>query len=57
MIIRKGALGIVLPSVTIGIFAVLIAFSLVRLSATEEDMRIEATQNMLWVIARSQVAR
>ncbi|AVA15046.1 MAG: ATP-binding protein [Sphingopyxis sp.] len=56
MIIRKGALGIVLPSVTIGIFAVLIAFSLVRLSATEEDMRIEATQNMLWVIARSQVA-
>ena len=31
MIIRKGALGIVLPSVTIGIFAVLIAYSLVRL--------------------------
>lgn len=56
MIIRRGTLGIVLPSVTIGIFAMLIAFSLVRLSAIEEDMRIEATQNMLWVIARSQVA-
>ena len=56
MIIRKGALGIVLPSITIGIFAILIAFSLLRLSAIEEDMRIEATQNMLWVIARSQVA-
>lgn len=56
MIIRKGALGIALPSVTIGIFAVLVAFSLVRLSTIGEDMRIEATQNMLWVIARSQVA-
>lgn len=56
MIIRKGALAIVLPSITIGIFAVLIAFSLLRLSAIEKDMRIEATQNMLWVISRSQIA-
>lgn len=56
MMIRRVTLSIVVPSVTIGIFAVLIAFSLVRLSTIEEDMRIEATQNMLWVIARSQVA-
>src|SRR5690606_19039286 len=34
----------------------LLAFSLMRLSDIERDMRIEATQNMLWVISRAHIA-
>ena len=55
MIVRKNTLVILIPGLTIGIFAVLVAFSLMRLSTIEKDMRIEATQNMLWVISRARV--
>lgn len=51
----KGTFGVVLPAITIVLFAGLLAFSLVRLSRIEKDMHIEATQNMLWVIGRAQV--
>src|SRR5690606_19636491 len=49
-------LGVALLTLTMGLFAVLIGYSLLRISAIERDMRIEATQNMLWVISRAQVA-
>lgn len=49
-------LGVALPILTIAIFVVLLSFSLIRLSDIERDMRIEATQNMLWVISRAHVA-
>src|SRR5690606_32169454 len=48
-------IGIALPILTIVIFAVLLAFSLLRLAEIERDMRIEATQNMLWVVSRTHV--
>lgn len=54
--LRKSTLGILIPTLTIGIFAILLVFSLIRLSVIENDMRIEATQNMLWVISRAQTA-
>lgn len=54
MIWRKVYLGLLIPGLTIAVFAVLLATSLTRLSAIEKDMRIEATQNMLWVISRAQ---
>src|SRR5690606_26864402 len=52
----RALIGIALPILTIVMFAVLLAFSLLRLSTIERDMRIEATQNMLWVVSRSHVA-
>ena len=52
---RKDIFGVLIPSITIGLFAVLIVSSLFRLLTIEQDMRIEATQNMLWVITRAQV--
>ena len=52
----RALLGLVLPILTIAIFVVLLAFSLMRLSDVERDMRIEATQNMLWVISRAHVS-
>src|SRR5690606_23756692 len=52
----RALLGVVLPILTIAIFVLLLAFSLMRLSDIERDMRIEATQNMLWVISRAHVS-
>jgi PAS domain S-box-containing protein len=52
----RSLLGVVLPTLTIAIFVTLLAFSLMRLSNVERDMRIEATQNMLWVISRSHIS-
>ncbi|WP_173935146.1 PAS domain-containing sensor histidine kinase [Chelativorans sp. Marseille-P2723] len=49
-------LGVALLALTIGAFAVLTGYSLLRIAAIERDMRIEATQNMLWVISRAEVA-
>lgn len=49
-------LGVAVLTLTIGAFAVLIGYSLLRIAAIERDMRIEATQNMLWVISQAQVA-
>lgn len=52
----RALLGVALPVSAIIIFVLLLAFSLMRLSDIERDMRIEATQNMLWVISRAHVA-
>ena len=52
----RALLGIALPVSAIVMFVVLLAFSLIRLSNTERDMRIEATQNMLWVLSRAHIS-
>lgn len=52
----RSIVGITLPLLAISVFAVLFVFSLLRLSGIERDMRIEATQNMLWVISQAHVA-
>lgn len=54
MTVRKVKLGLLIPGLTIAVFAILLVTSLIRLSAIEKDMRIEATQNMLWVVSRAQ---
>lgn len=48
--------GIMLPILTIAIFVISLTFSLTRLSGIERDMRIDATQNMVWVISRAHAA-
>src|SRR5690554_3658060 len=48
--------GVALLTLTIGAFSALIGYSLLRIASIERDMRIEATQNMLWVVSRAQVA-
>jgi len=53
---RRDIFGVLIPSVTIGLFAVLIVTSLFRLLAIEQELRINATQNMLWVVTRAQVS-
>lgn len=53
---RRMLVGSGVPLLAIAVFAVLLAFSLLRLSQIERDMRIEATQNMLWVISRAHVS-
>lgn len=52
----RALLGIGLPILTIVVFVLLLAFSLMRLADIERDMRIEATQNMLWVISRAHIS-
>lgn len=52
----RSLIGITLPILTIAVFVLLLTFSLMRLSHIERHMRIEATQNMLWVISRAHVA-
>lgn len=52
----RALLGVGLPILTILVFIMLLAFSLMRLSEIERDMRIEATQNMLWVISRAHIS-
>jgi hypothetical protein len=52
----RSLLGVALPVSAIIIFVVLLAFSLMRLSDIERNMRLEATQNMLWVISRAHVS-
>jgi len=52
----RAVLGIALPVAAIILFVSLLGFSLLRLSGIERDMRIEATQNMLWVISRAHVS-
>lgn len=52
----RALLGVALPISAIVIFVLLLAFSLMRLSDIEQDMRIEATQNMLWVISRAHIS-
>lgn len=52
----RALLGVALPVLAIVIFVLLLGFSLMRLSDIERDMRIEATQNMLWVISRAHIS-
>lgn len=52
----RALLGFALPVLTIVIFVVLLTFSLMRLAKIEQDMRIEATQNMLWVISQAHIS-
>ncbi|WP_164730496.1 sensor histidine kinase [Pelagibacterium montanilacus] len=52
----QNRIGVVLSTLGVGVFALLLAFALIRLSEIERDMRVEATQNMLWVISQAQVA-
>lgn len=45
-----------LPLVAIGLFILLLFFSLLRLSGVEKDMRSNVDENMLWVITQAQIA-
>ncbi len=55
---RLGAsvIGLGLPLAAVVVFAVLLAFSLIRMVEVENAMRVEAEQNMLWVLHQSEVA-
>ncbi len=55
---RRGgsALWLAPPLVAVAAFALLLAFSLVRMIHVENDMRVDAEQNMLWVMHQSEVA-
>ncbi|HHW39447.1 MAG TPA: PAS domain-containing protein [Bacillales bacterium] len=52
----RAMLGVALPVLAIVIFVLLLAFSLMHLARIERDMRIEATQNMLWVISQAHIS-
>lgn len=52
----RNFLAIALPIIAIASFALLLAFSLIRLAKIEEDMRLEASPNMLWVLSRAHLA-
>lgn len=52
----RALFGVAIPILTIVIFVLLLAFSLSRLFDIERDMRIEASQNMLWVISRAHIS-
>lgn len=54
--ITKPRLGLMLPLVAIVIFAGLLTFSLIRMFDVENAMRVEAEENMLWVLHQSEVA-
>lgn len=47
---------LVLPLAAVPVFAVLLTFSLIRMVGVETDMRVEAEQNMLWVMHQSEIA-
>lgn len=47
---------LLLPLTAVLVFAVLLAFSLLRMFEVERGMRVEAEQNMLWVFHQSEVA-
>lgn len=49
-------LGVVLPLLTIAVFATVLAFSYRQLTVAQSTLRIEITQNMLWVISRAEAA-
>lgn len=48
--------GVVLPLLTIAVFATVLVLSFRQLSTTQSTLRIELTQNMLWVISRAEAA-
>ena len=49
-------LWLILPLIAILIFAVLLGFALLRMFKVEADMRVDAEQNMLWVMHQSERA-
>ena len=49
----RHVIGIVLPVATIAAFTALLVYSFLQLDNVQRDMRIEATQNMLWVLSRA----
>ncbi|GAB2725752.1 hypothetical protein GCM10027172_20130 [Halomonas garicola] len=48
--------GIWLPLAAVPAFALLLAFSLIRMLDVESNMRVDAEQNMLWVLHQAEVA-
>lgn len=48
--------GVILPLAVVPVFALLLTFSLTRMFEIEKDMRVEAEQNMLWVLHQAEVA-
>ncbi len=49
-------LRLILPLAAVVVFAMLLTFSLIRMFEIENTMRVEAEQNMLWVLHQSEVA-
>ena len=53
----RPSLALTLPLLTIGVFFVLLTFSLIRLSLTQHNMRLESPHNnLLWIITQAQTA-
>ncbi|ASM74519.1 MULTISPECIES: sensor histidine kinase [Roseobacteraceae] len=52
----KPVIGLSLPLVAVIVFAILMTFSLIRMFEVENAMRVDAEQNMLWVLHQSEVA-
>lgn len=48
--------GVILPLAAVPVFALLLSLSLIRMFEIEKDMRVEAEQNMLWVLHQAEVA-
>ncbi|WP_311948470.1 sensor histidine kinase [Halomonas piscis] len=48
--------GVWLPLAAVPAFALLLSFSLIRMLDVESDMRVDAEQNMLWVLHQAEVA-
>ncbi|GAW36248.1 sensor protein KdpD [Roseovarius sp. A-2] len=53
---RRRSLWLILPLAAVLVFAVLLSFSLVRMFAVQNAMRVDAEKNMLWVFHQSDVA-
>lgn len=56
MTIRGGRLRFGIAGLAILVFATLLVFALIRLFATEEEMRRNLGDNMLWAISRAEVS-
>ncbi|HLS18619.1 MAG TPA: ATP-binding protein [Paracoccaceae bacterium] len=52
----RSALRLALPLGAIAVFALLLAFSLIRMVGIQADMRVGAEQNMLWVMHQGETA-
>ncbi|AML51703.1 hypothetical protein RC74_10905 [Falsihalocynthiibacter arcticus] len=53
---QNSTLRLILPLAAVVAFAILLTFSLIRMFEIENAMRVEAEQNMLWVLHQSEVA-
>lgn len=53
---QNSTLRLILPLAAVVAFATLLTFSLIRMFEIENAMRVEAEQNMLWVLHQSEVA-